>query len=277
MNKKQVEVPSIKSYANKADKDPYRAILIKYLYAFTTFIILFFLMMWFFSKGRGIYSSGIKNLMFFAIILFTFTSMIILAFLLLKDSDYQHPKKKFDLLDMVHFLMMVVGIIMFFQAFVLNITTVEGDSMESALHENDRVIVNLLHRNFKNNNIVVMRAKDYVVGADEDYYVKRILGVPGDKISYRIDEENSVKKIIVFINSEQKFTSSTSIKDENDNIVFLWQFLIDEYGGTVPKDKYVLVGDFIRSQDSKQFGYVNKKDILGVVWFRLYKEFGVLK
>lgn len=254
----------------ETDKNLNHKILIKYVYGFFIYISIFLLSVWFISRGRGIYSSK-TNLIFFSIMsLFAIISIIVLTVLLLRQDKRKITKRRFEILDLIHFFMLAISLLFFLQIFAFTITEVEGNSMEPTLHTKDKVVVTQISFSYKYDNIVVLRANGYAVNNPEDYFVKRIKAVSGDKIHYIEEEEGFVTKVIIYVNNKKLFEAPEQAKEN-------WKQWIDETDGTIPKNMYILIGDNVASYDSKMFGFVNKKDILGKVRFRFYKEFGAIK
>lgn len=85
------------------------------------------------------------------------------------------------------------------RAFVLQTFYIPSPSMEHTLNVLDRVLVNKLVYDFrdpKRGEIIVFEApKEWQSGADGEDFIKRIIGVPGDHISY--DPASDVKKLTI--------------------------------------------------------------------------------
>lgn len=140
---------------------------------------------------------------------------------------------------------------------------VNGSSMKPTLENSDKLLLNKLIVKYDMLNrfdIVVFNFRN------EKTYIKRIIGLPGEKI------EISAGK--VYINDKVL---------KNDPIHNYIEFAgIAENGVVLGDDEYFLMGDNRNnSYDSRygEVGIVNKKDILGKVWLRVYPftKFGVIK
>ena len=148
-------------------------------------------------------------------------------------------------------------------AFVFRIMGVDGSSMIQTLHHNDRVILWELFYTPKAGDIVVISR------GNEEPIIKRVIGVPGDTISF--DAES------------QQVSVNGKVLDEP-------YVYIDEYAlgavytdgsVTVPDGAYFVMGDHrnnsMDSRDSR-VGLIDEKDIMGKAVLRLWpwEDFGLL-
>jgi len=131
-------------------------------------------------------------------------------------------------------------------------------SMESTLKENDVVFMEKIsvHTNsFKKGQIVVFKANN----ATDDNYIKRIIGTEGDEVK--------IIKGKVYVNGQllkEEYLDINTVTNGGN-------FLKENQTFTVPKGMVFVLGDNRKvSSDSRDFGPVNKKDILGHVIIRLY-------
>lgn len=77
----------------------------------------------------------------------------------------------------------LLGIYYLIFSFVLSNETVSGPSMQPTFENGDRIIA-LRHTSLKRGDIVILNAPDEP-GA---LYIKRIVGMPGDSITYKNDQ-----------------------------------------------------------------------------------------
>lgn len=167
---------------------------------------------------------------------------------------------KKELLEWLMALVIGILIVMFVRMFLVTNYEVVGQSMMPTLHNKDKVIVNKLSK-IDRMDIVIFH------GDQREDYVKRVIGLPGDKISYENDE--------LFINNkkveEPYLQSFSAYENPNDN--FTGDFELEELTGSkqVPPDKLFVLGDNrISSMDSRYFHFVDTKEIVGEVQVRYW-------
>lgn len=157
---------------------------------------------------------------------------------------------------------LVVGILIIMLVKIYFVTNYEvaGQSMMPTLNNEDKVIVNKLTK-INRMDIVIFH------GDEQEDYVKRVIGLPGDKISYENDE--------LFINNkkvkEPYLKSYRAYENPNEN--FTEDFELEELTGSkrVPPNKFFVLGDNrIASMDSRYFHFVDDKQIVGEVLARYW-------
>ena len=112
----------------------------------------------------------------------------------------------------------------------------------------------------------------YLTDNDSNIYIKRIIGLPGDTIKYKLNDNtvevyinNTIEKKVIPINYK--------LIDDNDKYP-----LINEY--KVKANEYYVLGDNRRdSSDSRIWGGVIPKQILGKAMLKYFpfNEFGAIK
>ena len=135
--------------------------------------------------------------------------------------------------------LLVIILILLFKRFLYSPIRVNGDSMMSTLHDGDIMILDII--GYKNNGL--KRFDIVVVDEGAEFIIKRVIGLPGEKVEY-IDNE-------LYINGE-KMDDPYNSNETGD------------FSVTVPKDKYFVLGDNRNnSMDSRVFGSFSKKQIRG--------------
>ena len=155
-------------------------------------------------------------------------------------------------------------IVIFIIMYVATVQQIIGSSMESKYKDQDIVILNKLHyRFFKIKRFDVVSLK-----YDESkYLIKRVIGLPGDKIEYKNNK--------LFINGkkiEERFLD----KETNTEDFSLTTLGYEK----IPKDMYLVLGDNREnSLDSREIGLIKRKDILGKIKLRIWpiNKFGLVK
>ena len=164
------------------------------------------------------------------------------------------------------FLLVVLIMTLLIVKYVGQRTVVVGDSMENTLPNGDNLIVDKISYRFgdpKRFDVIVFPF-EY---KDETYYIKRIIGLPGETV--RIDNDGNI-----YINEmllEEHFGAEV-IKDPGL-----------AYGGiTLGEDQYFVLGDNRNhSSDSRtpSVGLIERDHIIGRAWVRIFplNKFGGIK
>ncbi|MBO4245957.1 MAG: signal peptidase I [Bacilli bacterium] len=156
--------------------------------------------------------------------------------------------------DAFKYIAVVIVVLLLF-IFVMGLQQIVGPSMEPNLKEGDILIVNkLLYHigKIKRNDIVV-------ITEEEKYMVKRVVGLPGEHIEY--------KDNYVYVDGEkyrETFIDTEKVKTED--------FKLEDLGyDKIPEGMYLVLGDNREnSKDSRDYGLVPKKQIVGKAWLRIW-------
>ena len=129
---------------------------------------------------------------------------------------------------------------------------ISGTSMSPTLTEEEMVLVK------KNPSILRYDIVAFSVDGEKGKFVKRVIGIPGDRIFIRND------RMILNIGDQGEFETtytfqlSPAVSEEFQELT------------KIPAGFYFTIGDHIDvSKDSRTFGLVNKKNIEGTVQFQL--------
>lgn len=138
--------------------------------------------------------------------------------------------------------------------YVVSVQQIMGPSMQPTLNNGDIVLLNKFqYRLFdvKRNQIIALNYKD------TKYMVKRVIGLPGEKIEF--------KNSTLYIND--KAYNEPFIKNVKTN-----DFSLKDIGyDVIPEDMYLVLGDNREnSMDGRDFGLISKKDILGKASIRIW-------
>ncbi|MHC5218580.1 signal peptidase I [Enterococcus sp. LJL128] len=136
-----------------------------------------------------------------------------------------------------------------------------GYSMAITVNDNDRLIVNKW-KGIKRFRLVYF--KDPKTGEKS---IKRVIGLPGEHVAYKNDE--------LFINDKlvpERFLEAIVAEAKSGGYILTEDFTLQQISKqlSIPKDQYLVLGDNRKySVDSRNYGLINKKDIIGVVELRL--------
>jgi signal peptidase I len=211
----------------------------------------------------------------------------------------ERAKKTSRLKYLFYFFGAIILAAVILRIFVIEVYKVSKDSMNNSYFDGDRVVINKLSKkNISRNDVVVFHHKT-------DVYIKRCIGLPGEKLEIR-------KGRIFINNAEVTFPAKAILPDTTskqlpDIVMFdiygqYWDrnnfgpYTIPRQGMTIPltpenrslyktilpppdqitgqtaytfpSDYFFLVGDNRpHSEDSRIFGAVNKHEIIGTASF----------
>lgn len=140
---------------------------------------------------------------------------------------------------------LIVVVIVVIRIFIATPVKVDGDSMYNTLNDNDIVLLSKLS-SIDRFDIIVLKEND-----NNATIIKRVIGMPGDKVKIRNNKIYINNKII----EDEYAYGETSDYDEI----------------TLGDDEYFVLGDNrLISKDSRYFGAIKKSYIKGKAVFRLF-------
>ena len=173
-----------------------------------------------------------------------------------------------ELLNTAIYLLCVLGAVWLVITFVGQRTEVEGASMENTLHNGDNLIVDKLSYRFHDPerfDIIVFPFQFQ----DNTYYIKRIIGLPGETV--QIMDDGSI-----YINGEKL--------EENYGMEVIKPETIGRAAEPIElgDDEYFVMGDNRNnSSDSRtdMVGNIKRENLTGKAWLRIWpdSDFGVLQ
>ena len=173
-----------------------------------------------------------------------------------------------ELLNTAIYLLCVLGAVWLVITFVGQRTEVEGASMENTLHNGDNLIVDKLSYRFHDPerfDIIVFPFQFQ----DNTYYIKRIIGLPGETVQIKDDGS-------IYINGEKL--------EENYGMEVIKPETIGRAAEPIElgDDEYFVMGDNRNnSSDSRtdMVGNIKRENIIGKAWLRIWpvSDFGVLQ
>lgn len=158
-----------------------------------------------------------------------------------------NKKKK----EIIEYIVLII-VVLLIRTYLFVPIMVSGNSMVPTLNNGDVMILNkfkYLVNDIKRFDIVVV---DY----ENEYIIKRVIGLPGDYIEYKND--------ILYVNSKKV--------EENYNREFTDDFDLNDLNKEIiPNNYYLVLGDNRPiSKDSRKIGLIDKKNIKGSTNFVLF-------
>lgn len=175
-----------------------------------------------------------------------------------------HHLNKFKhwLFDWIETIVVALILALIIRAFFIQVFFIPSGSMEPTLDINDRIVVNkyiYFFRDPKREEIMVFRQVAPEDTPKKDL-IKRVIGLPGETLE--------IKEGKIYINSKKLE------EDHPVNIDF------SDFGPVViPSNSYFVMGDNRpASADSRYFGFLPRKNILGPAFLRLWPltRFGLI-
>ena len=146
--------------------------------------------------------------------------------------------------DIIEYVIIIIAVLLF-RTFLFAPIRVSGSSMVPTLKDGDIMILNKIGYSIKGLN----RFDIVVINYENDKIIKRVIGLPGEKVEYKDNKLYVNDKLI-----EENYTR----KDTED---FILEYLNES---KIPEDKYLVMGDNRPiSKDSRMIGFIDKKDIEG--------------
>ncbi len=191
------------------------------------------------------------------------------------DEKFDLSDRVWDIIETVIYCLVALGVAYFIVTFVGQRTVVDGESMYNTLNDGDNIIVEKLSYTFgepERFDVIVFPHFD-TARNQEVYYIKRIVGMPGDTLQiedgliYLIDENGNKQ------NMEEKYGFYKGGLEMQSGIA--------ASPITIPEGYYFVLGDNRNnSRDSRDssVGLVKGEDIMGKAWLRFYpfSDFGLI-
>ena len=141
---------------------------------------------------------------------------------------------------------LILGGVILIRTFIVTPVIVSGDSMKPNLHNGEL----LLERKIGYNSTNIKRFDIVVIKEGKEEIIKRIIGLPGEHISYKNNK--------LYVNDK--------VLEENFDFRKTNDFNLEEICScnSIPEGKYLVLGDNRRgSYDGRMFGFVKKSQIEG--------------
>lgn len=133
----------------------------------------------------------------------------------------------------------IIVVVVFIKVFIVSPIRVNGASMNPTLNNKDIMLLDEISYRFND----IQRFDIVVVKKDSEYLIKRVIGLPGEEISYQDDK--------LYING--KYLKEDYKRKETM-----------DFTTKLGKDEYFIMGDNrVNSTDSRILGPVTRDEIMG--------------
>ncbi|MDR0921745.1 MAG: signal peptidase I [Lactobacillales bacterium] len=147
--------------------------------------------------------------------------------------------------------------------FFLAFPKMDGYSMTPSLYDGERLVV------VKHAKLIRFRLIAFRDEGTNMIKIRRLIGLPSEKINYHGD--------VLMVNDKERtesFIKSALSDYGSGGMQFTEDFSSESLSGseTIPKDEYLVMGDNRPySTDSRYFGLIKRKQIIGVAYYKLDK------
>ncbi len=147
----------------------------------------------------------------------------------------------------------IVVVVILVRTFIITPVIVSGSSMKPNFNDGELLLV----RKIKYNEKTIKRFDVVVIKKDKEEIIKRVIGLPGEHISYKNNK--------LYVNDKLVQENYTYLNTKDFNLEEICTC------SSIPEGKYLVLGDNRPiSKDSRSIGLIDEKDIVGKSVFRLW-------
>lgn len=147
----------------------------------------------------------------------------------------------------------IILVVVLVRSFIITPVIVSGNSMKPNLNDGELLLVRKIGYNEK----TIKRFDIVVIKKDKEEIIKRVIGLPGEHISYKNNK--------LYVNDKLVTEDYTHLDTKDFNLEEICTC------STIPEGKYLVLGDNRPiSKDSRSIGLIDEKDIIGKAVFRLW-------
>lgn len=147
----------------------------------------------------------------------------------------------------------IIVVVILIRSFIITPVIVSGNSMKPNYNDGELLLVRKIGYNEKTIN----RFDVVVIKKDKEEIIKRIIGLPGEHISYKNNK--------LYVNDKLISEEYTHLDTKDFNLEEICTC------STIPEGKYLVLGDNRPiSKDSRTIGLIDIKDIVGQSIFRIW-------
>ncbi len=166
---------------------------------------------------------------------------------------YDDPVK--EAISWMRVIFLTVLLVLASRHFLFEPVAVHGESMMPTFEDDDKVMLVKIYT-IENFDMIVFAAPNGV------NFIKRVIGVPGDRISMKDDQlyVNGKPEAEPYLAKNREMAHQQGVEKLTDDFQ---EFI-------VPAESYYVLGDNrLNSMDSRVIGFISKESILGEVKIRL--------
>ena len=147
----------------------------------------------------------------------------------------------------------IIIVVILIRSFIITPVIVSGNSMLPNFNDGELLLVKKIGYNEK----AIKRFDVIVIKKDKEEIIKRVIGLPGEHVSYKNNK--------LYINDKLVSEDYTHLNTKDFNLEEICTC------STIPEGKYLVLGDNRPiSKDSRSIGLIDEKDIVGKSVFRLW-------
>ena len=178
----------------------------------------------------------------------------------MEETDEQEPSRKKSIMTFIRDIVIVIAVVYLIKTFLFTTILVDGRSMTPTFEHLDYLIAEqnfLVGNKYRRGDVVYFHPPEGAMHEDRGYFIKRIIGVPGDTVE--------VKGGMVYVNDEpidEPYKADVPTQEGT----MTGKLTLDE-------DEYFVMGDNRNpggSYDSRFFGPLQSDHIRGVIVLRAF-------
>jgi len=171
--------------------------------------------------------------------------------------DYFKFLRLDEIFEVVNVIPVFIAFVVVANTFFVSPATVVKTSMEPNYYEGDKILLYHFFEQYDRFDVTIVKV------TDDDYYIKRVIGLPGDKVTLK-NESIYINDVLLDDTTELKPGAVTNCTVGNGSSSD------DECSFQVPLDEYFVLGDNREgSIDSRTFGTVPTDQMFGKVILKL--------